>query len=361
MKGERENKHKIMIVDDNMANLIMARKTLEDSYEVIPVSSGISALECLKDMPELPDLVLLDVDMPNVNGFQVISEMKNIPKLIDIPIIFLTAQDDDTTELESYNLGAMDYIRKPYTANLLRKRVDVQIQMLVQKRKLAEVYRAQNSALRDRNKKNMELQYSIVQMFMELLSKRDGFIGDHAKRVEKYMNILVNAMIRSEKYGLTADDGRTICFASKIHDIGKLCIADKYLNNSKIGGESKFEKEAIKIHTTIGADVLTKVTQLDAGGNNFMNYVHNMCRSHHERWDGNGYPDGLAGENIPVEARALAVVNTYDNLRNIRVDGKVLNHEEACKKIMFMKFTCLDPTIADIFLSVESEIRRVAE
>ncbi len=352
--------YRVMVVDDNMANLIMARKTLEDEYEVIPVSSGISALECLNDMPELPDLVLLDVDMPNVNGFQVISEMKNIPKLLGIPIIFLTAQDDDTTELESYNLGAMDYIRKPYSANLLKKRVDIQIKLLSQQRKLEDMNKSLNSMVQDKNKKNLELQYSIVEMFMELMAKRDGFSGDHARRVEKYMGILISAMVRSGKYGLSADDGITICFASKIHDIGKICIADQYLNNVKINKESVFEREAVKTHTTLGADTLSKVTQLNASGNNFMNYAYNMCRSHHECWDGSGYPDRLAGEKIPVEARALAIVNTYDNLRNIATAGKVLSHQEACMKIKFMKFTAFDSGIVDIFLSVENDIKNVA-
>lgn len=352
--------YRVMIVDDNMANLIMARKTLEDEYEVIPVSSGISALECLNDMPELPDLVLLDVDMPNVNGFQVISEMKNVPKLVNIPIIFLTAQDDDTTELESYNLGAMDYIKKPYTANLLKKRVDIQIQLLSQRRKLAEMNNHLNNMVQEKNKKNLELQYSIVNMFTELMSKRDGFAGDHAKRVERYMDILISAMVRSGKYELSADDGTTICSASKIHDVGKLCIADQYISNARIGSESEFEREALKTHTTLGADTLSRVTQLSAGENNFLNYAYNMCRSHHERWDGKGYPDRLNGENIPLEARALAIVNTYDNFRNIATEGKVLSHQEAIMKIKFMKFTCFDPAIVDIFLSVESDIRNVA-
>lgn len=351
--------YRVMIVDDNMANLIMARKTLEEEYEVIPVSSGISALECLNDMPELPDLVLLDVDMPNVNGFQVISEMKNIPKLENIPIIFLTAQDDDTTELESYNLGAMDYIRKPYTANLLRKRVDIQIQLLAQQRKLTDLNASLNNVVQEKNKRNVELQYSIVEMFVDLMAKRESLDGDHARRVEKYMDILVSEMIRSEKYGLTADDGITICFASKIHDIGKLCIADEYLNDKKASSESDFDKDAVKIHTTLGADILSKVTQLSAGSNNFMNYAYNMCRSHHERWDGKGFPDRLAGDKIPVEARALAIVNTYDNLRNRSVNGKVLSHQEACMKIKFMKFTCFDAGMVDIFLSVEGDIQKV--
>ena len=352
--------YRVMIVDDNMANLIMARKTLEDEYEVIPVSSGISALECLNDMPELPDLVLLDVDMPNVNGFQVISEMKNVPKLVNIPTIFLTAQDDDTTELESYNLGAMDYIKKPYTANLLKKRVDIQIQLLAQRRKLAEMNNSLHNLVQDKNKKNLELQYSIVAMFVDLLSKRDGFEGDHARRVERYMDVLVSAMVRKGSYGLTADDATTICFASKVHDIGKLCIADQYINNSRAHMENEFEQEAIKTHTTLGADTLSKVTQLSAGENNFLNYAYNMCRSHHERWDGKGYPDRLSGEKIPLEARALAIVNTYDNLRRISVDGKILSHQEAMMRIKFMKFTSLDPSMVDIFLSVESDIRNVA-
>lgn len=353
--------YRIMIVDDNMANLIMARKTLEEEYEVIPVSSGISALECLNDMPELPDLVLLDVDMPNVNGFQVISEMKNIPKLVDIPIVFLTAQDDDTTEMESYNLGAIDYIKKPYTANLLKKRVDIQVQLLTQKRKLAEMNKSLNNLVQEKSRKNLELQYSIVAMFVDLLTKRDGFGGDHARRVEKYMDVLVSAMVRSGEYGLTADDGTTICFASQIHDIGKLCIADQYLNNVRVNNESEFEREAVKTHTTLGADTLSKVTQLSAIDNNFMNYAYNMCRHHHERWDGKGYPDRLEGENIPLEARMLSVVNTYDNLRNIAVANKTLSHQEAMMKIKFMKFTCFDPAVVDIFLSVESEIKSVAD
>lgn len=352
--------YRVMIVDDNMANLIMARKTLEDEYEVIPVSSGISALECLNDMPELPDLVLLDVDMPNVNGFQVISEMKNIPKLINIPIVFLTAQDDDTTELESYNLGAVDYIKKPYTANLLKKRVDIQIQLLSQQRKLADMNRSLNNLVQDKNKKNLELQYSIVAMFVDLLTKRDGFGGDHARRIEKYMDVLISALIRNGKHNLTADDGITICFAAQVHDIGKLCIADQYLNNVRMGKESEFEREAVKTHTTLGADTLSKVTQLSAGENNFMNYAHNMCRSHHERWDGKGYPDRLEGKDIPIEARALSIVNTYDNLRNIAVGGKTLSHQEAIMKIKFMKFTCFDPELVDLFLSVENEIKNVA-
>ena len=352
---------KVMIVDDNMANLIMARKTLEDSYEVIPVSSGISALECLSDMPELPDLVLLDVDMPNVNGFQVISEMKNKKKLMDIPIIFLTAQDDDITELEGYNLGASDYIRKPYTANLLRKRVDIQIQIINQKRKLSEYTQTLAGAVQDKSKKFVELQYSIVEMFVDMMEKRDSFSAQHAKRVEKDMDVFLSALQRTGKITYSADDCATISFASKIHDLGKLCIMDKYLEaaQNNFGSLRNFEAEAVKTHTIMGADTISKVTQLASNNSNFMTYALNMCRSHHENWDGSGYPDRLAGEKIPLEARILAIVNTYDNLRYTNMDGKQLTHQEAIMKIKFQKFTMFDPNLVDAFIACERDINQL--
>lgn len=349
---------KIMIVDDNMANLIMARKTLEDIYEVIPVSSGISALECLNDMPELPDLVLLDVDMPNVNGFQVISEMKNKKKLVDIPIIFLTAQDDDITELEGYNLGASDYIKKPYTANLLKKRVDIQIQLVNQRKKLSEYTSNLSNSVQEKVKRFVELQYSVVEMFVDMMEKRNSFSGQHAKRIEKDMDIFLSALVRNGNYNYTADDCATISFASKIHDLGKLCIMDKYLEaaeNSYITGRT-FELEAVKTHTILGADTISKITQLASNNSNFMTYALSMCKSHHENWDGSGYPERLAGEMIPMEARILAIVNMYDNLRYSNIDGKKLTHQEAMMKIKFLKFTMFDPNLTDIFLGCEREI-----
>lgn len=345
---------KVMIVDDNMANLIMAKKTLEEVYEVIPVSSGISAIECLNDMPELPDLVLLDVDMPNVNGFQVISEIKCKKKLANIPIIFLTAQDDDVTELEGYNLGAVDYIKKPYNANLLKKRVDIQIQLISQQKKLEEYTNNLSSSVQEKVKRFVELQYSVVEMFVGMLEKRNPFYAQHAKRVEKDMEIFMSAIARQDSYGLTTDDSATISFASKIHDLGKLCILDKYLD-----GTGNFESEAVKTHTIYGADTISKITQLASNNSNFMTYALNMCRSHHENWDGSGYPDHLQGEKIPLEARALAIVNTYDTFRYLGsplTDGRRLNHQEAIMKMKFMRFTLFDPGLLDIFMSVEKNI-----
>lgn len=353
---------KIMIVDDNMANLIMARKTLESDYEVIPVSSGISALECLNDMPELPVLVLLDVDMPNVNGFQVISEMKNKRKLANIPIIFLTAQDDEATEIEGFNLGAVDYIKKPYTANVLKKRVDIQIQLIVQNRKLADYATNLSSSVQEKVKRIVELQYSVVEMFVDLLDKRSVGAGFHSQRVSKYMEIFLNYLTRTGKVNYSVDDCATISFASKIHDLGKLVINDKFLeaDEKPIQYQNPYDLNMVKRHTIQGADSISKITQLASNNSNFMTYALNMCRSHHENWDGSGYPDRLSGDRIPLEARILAVVNTYDNFRFTEKEGKKLSHHEAIMKMKFLKFTMLDPELVDAFIACEREIESIS-
>lgn len=347
---------KIMIVDDNMANLIFARKSLEGTYEVMPVSSGISALECLKDMPELPDLILLDVDMPNVNGFMVISEIKNTAKLAQIPIIFLTAQEDDVTEIEGYNLGAVDYIKKPFSVDVLKKRIDIQLQLLHQRRKIKEASANLSSAIHEKDRTIAELQANVAQMLLDLLEKRDSFAGSHAKRVEKYMEAFMSVLVRHGKCNFTADEVATIAYASKLHDIGKLSLRDD-INEAgyKLETASKFLQDALKTHTYLGAENIQKIANV-ANNSGFITYAYNMCKSHHENWDGTGYPERLDTDKIPLEARILAIVNTYDNLVNPKDDTKKLAHREALMRIKFQKFTSFDPALVDEFILAEREI-----
>ncbi len=344
--------NKVMVVDDNMANLIMAKKTLEDIYEVIPVSSGISALECLKDMPEPPDLVLLDVDMPNMNGFQVISEMKNIKKLVDIPIVFLTAQDDDTTELESYNLGCIDYIKKPYTSLMLRKRVELQIQLVEQNRQLKEYTESLSGAVQSKDQKFIQLQYGLVESFVEVMGRRDVQMSEHAKRIEKIMEAFTAEIIRSKKYELNADELALMNYAAKIHDVGKLSIKDSILATPCIPLE---EPDAIKMHTLYGAEAMVKIVN-NQTNNAFFKFAFNMARSHHEKWDGTGYPDRLSREKIPFEARVLAIANIYDNFRTKVIQMRPYTHQEAMVRISTMKGTFFDPSLVDLFVKAAPEI-----
>lgn len=346
-----------MIVDDNMTNLIMAKKALEEEYEILPVSSGQTALEFLHEMPEPPDLILLDVEMPEVNGFYVISEIKNNPQLSNIPVIFLTAQDDPTTEVEGYYLGAVDYIKKPYSTTLLRKRLGVHIRLLETERRLTKVNDKLKEALSNKIHNIVELEYAIVEMFVSLMANRSHLIAEHSMRVEKYMGIYLEAVIRQGQFDLKKEDAEILLFASKMHDIGKICMTDRCL--ADMGDLSLAEKEFNHAHTVLGAEAVKKVMNV-VSHNNFLQYAYNMCRSHHERWDGKGYPDNLMTTDIPIEARILAIVNSYDDFRNQNDGSQPLTHTEAVNRIRLWGGTHFDPDLVDVFLSIEREIERIA-
>ena len=347
--------YKVMIVDDNMTNLIMAKKALEEVYEIVPVNSGQTALEFLRDMPEPPDIILLDVEMPEVNGFYVISEIKTNPKLNKIPVIFLTAQDDPTTEVEGYFLGAVDYIKKPYTTVLLRKRLDIHIQLLESERRLTRVNETLSKTVSEKIHNIVELEYAIVEMFVSLMSNRSHLIAEHSMRVEKYMTVYLQALIKMGQFEIKPEDAEILIFASKMHDVGKICMTDRCL--ADMGDLSLAEKEFNHAHTVLGAEAVKKVMNV-ISKNNFLSYAYNMCRSHHERWDGKGYPDNLMTTDIPIEARILSIVNSYDDFRNQNDGSPPLTHAEAINRIRLWGGTHFDPDLVDVFLSIEREIER---
>ncbi|MCR5357262.1 MAG: response regulator [Lachnospiraceae bacterium] len=348
--------YKVMIVDDNMTNLIMAKKILEEIYEVVPVSAGKTALEFLHDMPDPPDIILLDIDMPDVNGFYVLSEMRNDPRLADVRVIFLTAQDDPTTEVEGYYLGAVDYIKKPYTTALLRKRLEVHVQSIEATRKLRNYNESLSKTLKDKVHNIVELEYALVEIFASLMAVRSHMIAEHCERVQKYMDIFLEEIMATGRYALADSDREMLVFSSKLHDMGKLCMTDRCL--ADMGDLSLQEKEFNHAHTIIGAEACKKVTE-SMSGNTFLQSVYNMCRSHHERWDGKGYPDRLMTTDIPLEARVLAIVNSYDNFRNHNDGADPLTHEEAVKRISLWSGTQFDPDLVDIFLSCSDRFERI--
>ncbi len=348
--------HKVMIVDDNMTNLIMAKKALEDLYEIIPVSSGKIALEFLQEMPEPPDVVLLDVDMPDINGFYVISQMKNSEKLSRIPVVFLTAQEDITTEIEGYSLGAADYIKKPFTATLLRKRVDIHIQFIEQQHHTERVNEQLQKVLSEKIHNIVELEYAIVEMFTSLMSNRSFVISEHCARVEKYMSVFLDALIESRQFSIEDQDAEILKFASKMHDVGKICLTDRCL--ADMGDLSIQEKEFNHAHTVLGSEAVKKVMNV-VSDNRFLNYAYNMCRYHHERWDGKGYPDKKMTTDIPIEARILAIVNSYDIFRTTNDGADPLTHMEAINRIRFWSGTHFDPELVEAFLNIEKKIAAI--
>lgn len=270
-----------------------------------------------------------------------------------MPVIFLTAQDDDATEIEGYSLGAIDYITKPYTTMLLRKRVDIHIGILEKERKMAADNKALADALNSRTHNVIELEYAIVEMFASLIGHRSNIIEGHSRRVEKYMSVFIEELSKIPKFKIEEADKQIMVFASKIHDIGKICMTDRCL--ADMGDLTLQEKEFNHAHTILGADAIKRVTDA-VSTNKFLTYAYNMCRFHHERWDGKGYPDKLMSTNIPFEARILSIVNSYDNFRTNNDGQEPMSHKEAITRIKFWAGTHFDPELADIFISIESRL-----
>lgn len=317
----------IMIVDDNETELVIAQKSLEKSYQIIPMNNSKQALARLAKATIMPDLILLDIAMPGINGFEMIMRLKTSEKAKNIPVLFLSGDKDNSTELEAYRLGAVDFIRKPVVAELLRKRVELQMDLLEYKKTMNNYnsqlqqtasYQAQNA---------LRLEYFIIGIITDLIAEKDGYTGMHCICVSRYMGILLKEMLMSGvNYGIASEDFELILLSSQLYDMGKIGVPDYVLQ--KEGKYSDEEFMLMKNHTVFAANAIQKYSYL-LPNSKFLNYTYQMARYHHERYDGNGYPDQLAGPNIPILARILSVADVYDALVSERSYRKSLTHEQA--------------------------------
>lgn len=349
--------YKIMIVDDNITNLSIAKGALESQYTILPATSGEQALKLLERMKDLPNLILLDIDMPGLNGFSVISKLKTDDKVKDIPVIFLTAQDDGASELEGLSLGAVDYIRKPFSIPLLKKRLELHLQIIEQNKSLEEYNTNLEAMVAKKTNTVLELQYAIISTVSDLIGKRDGYTGEHVERTQKYVDILTHEMIsRGCGENLTEKDVDIISLTSKLHDIGKIAIPDKVLLKNNTLDADEFEY--MKMHTTIGAQAIEKAMRL-TDENDFLKYALQMAKSHHEKWNGTGYPEGIAGKKIPLVARIMAVADVYDALTSKRQYKEPMSHEVAVKIILNGSGTHFDPVVIKVFNEVQNRFKNL--
>ena len=355
--------HTVMVIDDNMTELIVAQKALEGLYRVMIEQNGRHALDYLKKATVMPSLILLDIDMPAINGFEVFSQMVADTKMKDIPVIFVTGTDDPSTELEAYQLGAVDFIVKPFVSEILKRKVNLHIGIVDNKKKLL----GQNSSLQDYNEQlqnyNNELssnaliqsqnfqhlEYFIIGIITDLITKKDGYSGIHCKRVAKYMEILLKEMIAEGIVSYPAGDVELILMSAQLHDMGKIGVPDEILE--KVGKYTPEEFEVMKKHTIYAADSIEKFAYL-LPNSNFISYIYQMARSHHEQWCGNGYPDGKAVAAIPELARILSVCDVYDALVSKRTYKKPMTHEQAYSIINQAAGTQFDPQVVAAFNKV---------
>ena len=341
-----ETKPQVMVVDDNVVNLQVARKALNEIYTIIPVTSGEMAISLMKK--GLPSLILLDIDMPGMDGFETLRHIKENELTQNIPVIFLTAINDSVSELEGLQLGAVDYITKPFSIPLLIQRVNLHIELIKQKKDLQHYNDHLMELVSEKTKTIVELQHAIIHALSDLIECRDGLTGGHVARTQTYLRVLMDGLVCSGHY---ADEIRDVDLnlwveSAQLHDIGKVGIPDEILK--KPGKLTKEEFDVIKGHPLIGENALRGAMEMTSA-KELLSHAATVAVSHHEKWDGSGYPYGLKGEEIPLIGRLMAIADVYDALVSERPYKKAFPHEMAVDIIVGEAGKHFDPTLVEVF------------
>lgn len=343
----QSEKPSVLIVDDSEMNRIILNEMLKDEYRVLEADNGRTALDLVDRYGDELSLVLLDIIMPGMNGFEVLGELSRRTVADSLPVIMISSGDSDDVVLRAYELGASDYINRPFSARVVRRRVSNTIRLYAKQRRLTSLLSQQYNE----RVKNSRMLIDIMAGVMEL---RNGESGLHVTHIEKLTELLLGCLVhRSDKFPLDNEQRSTIAMASALHDIGKMSIDDAILN--KPGRLTSEEFEIMKTHTTLGADMLFELGHQHAG-NSLLEYAYQIARWHHERWDGKGYPDGLKGDEIPIAAQVVSVADVYDALTSVRVYKDAIPHQEAIQMILDGKCGEFNPLLLDCLLEVQDRI-----
>ena len=332
----------IFVIDDSDVNLITAKRALEGKYNVRTMPSAVKMLSIIEKIR--PDLILLDIEMPEMDGFAAITKLKENKNTADIPVIFLTAYETDEIEALGLEHGAIDFIKKPFSAPVLLNRIKhhLDIEELLQKR----------------TQRLQHLTDSILEVFADMVESRDRVTGGHIDRTSKYMEILVSEMLKVGVYEqeIKSWDLKTIVSSARLHDVGKIAISDLILN--KPGKLTEKEYEQVKKHVEEGERIIEKMID-KTGEETVLFHAKRFAGYHHEKWDGTGYPRGLAGKEIPLEGRIVAIVDVYDALVSDRPYRKALSREEAESIIWKEKGKHFDPAIVNVFAGITDQFAHV--
>ena len=332
-------KKTIFIVDDNYTNLAVAEKVLESQYSVIGLPSAAEMFATLEKTK--PDLILLDIIMPEMGGFEAIDRLKSNETLAQIPVIFLTGHTDEKAEATGIKLGAVDFISKPFSEPVLLNRIQNHLHI--------------NEIIKKRTEQLIRLQNSIVFTLAEVVENRDKNTGGHIGRTAVYMKILIEAMMRVGAYSneMKNWDIDAMISSARLHDLGKIAIPDSILNKpDKLNSE---EFTIIKTHSKAGERIIDHMAELSGNGE-FLYNAKIIAAYHHEKWDGTGYPYGLSEMNIPLQGRIMTVVDVYDALTSARSYKKAFSNDEAFLIIKQGSGIQFDAVITDIFIRIQSDI-----
>jgi len=340
----------LLIVDDTPANLALLRDLLKEHYKIKIATNGIKALEVAGGSP-LPDLILLDIMMPEMDGYEVCERLKADEITHDIPVIFLTAKAEVADEARGLAMGAVDYISKPISPPIVLERVKTQLTLKEARDFLKHQNEILEEKIEERTRKMGQLQDVAMVAMGALAETRDPETGNHIRRTQHYVKLLAEQLMSHPGFAwfLTPENITLLYKTAPLHDIGKVGIADHIL--LKPGKLTEDEFEQMKRHTLYGRNAIAAAEGAMQGEeDNFLVFAKEITYSHHEKWDGTGYPEGLAGHDIPISARLMAVADVYDALISRRVYKPPFSHEKAVSIIQDGKESHLDPDMVDVFM-----------
>ena len=350
----------ILVVDDTVDNLVLMGNVLKDIYRVKVANSGEKALKiAASDSP--PSLILLDIMMPEMDGYEVCRHLKLNPKTSAIPVIFLTAKTDEEDERQGLAQGAVDYISKPISPSIVLARVKCHLAL----KTMADFLRDKNEFLElevtKRTNEVVAAQDVTIFAMASLAETRDTDTGNHIRRTQFYVKALANRLSKHPRFSsfLTDSNINKLFKSAPLHDIGKIGIPDRIL--LKPGRFEPHEFEIMKTHTTLGYDAIVNAENALGIRVDFLSFAKSIALSHQEKWDGSGYPQGLAGDDIPIPARLMAVADVYDALISRRVYKNGMPHEKAVQIMVEGRGTHFDADMLDAFLDIQEEFRAIAQ
>jgi putative two-component system response regulator len=350
----------VLIVDDDTGSLAVLGSLLHPHFNVLAAPFGERALQIAGGAPK-PDLILLDVLMPDMDGYETLSRLRAHPATSDIPVIFVTGLDSSEDEEKGLELGAVDYIAKPYRAHIVLARVRTQLEL----KRARDWLRDQNAYLETevarRIRDTLLIQDITINAFAELAETRDPETGNHIRRTQEYIRILATRLQAHPRYSafLTNKVIELLVKSAPLHDIGKVGIPDQIL--LKPGKLTDDELTIMKTHCQIGAQAIERATREAGGSVDFLDMAKQVARSHHEKWSGSGYPDGLNGDAIPIPARLMALADVFDALISRRVYKAPMPAKQARHIIAGERGNHFDPDVVDAFLAGFAEFEAVAE
>src|SRR5574344_67367 len=348
---------KVLIIDDNELNLKILGLILKKAkYNVDTIVNPKYALDEIVANP--PDIILLDISMPEIDGFKLCSLIKHNEKVHNIPVIFLTMHSSPEFIVRGFEYGAVDYITKPYNAEEIKVRLATHLKIQELQNKLYEITKLLEQKVHEQVIKISDTQMEMIYSLAKLAQSRESGSKQKIERIRRYCYILVNSLQKNPKYSELIDEKfvKNIFSASPLYDIGKVGIPDRVLLYTEKYSEEDFE--IMKKHTLIGYDTLNEVLQ-KFGDNKFIEMGAQIARSHHEHWDGTGYPDMLKGEEIPLSARIISILDTYDALTTQRNYKKIISHQEALDIIKSEAGKQFDSNIVEEFINVAEQISKV--